>query len=172
MMNQDMDSLNEYDRLLDYLRDGNSCLAFWLDGVSQRTIDEAIARGDVVREGQFSIRASPQLLTRLQAEAAQAQMSADTLNRLEDEQVSEDASAEQVCEPGQDKKLSPRAFAIEWLRELLQEPRWVEDILRLAQENCIAFTTLKRAKKSIGAKSVKIGGHFGGEDTRWFWRLG
>jgi hypothetical protein len=65
-----------------------------------------------------------------------------------------------------------RAFAAEWLRELLREPRWVEDILRLAAKNNIAFTTLKRAKKSIGAKSVKIGGYFGGEDTRWFWRLG
>jgi hypothetical protein len=68
---------------------------------------------------------------------------------------------------------SPRVFAAQWLRDLLQrEPRWVEDLFRWAQEDGISIATLKRAKKSINAKSVKSGGYFGGEDTRWFWRLG
>lgn len=82
-----------------------------------------------------------------------------------------DACTEKGTESNPRKMLSTRAFAVEWLRELLQEPRWVEDILRLAAVNGISVTTLKRAKKSVGARSAKMGGHFGGEDTRWVWRL-
>ncbi|MBL8203929.1 MAG: hypothetical protein JNM09_06835 [Blastocatellia bacterium] len=163
-----------YQRLLDHLRDGNACwrIVLILDNIPDATLEEAIQRGDAVAEGQFNIRASSQLLARLQAEALQAQMPAETLNKPEVAQASEDASTEQDCEPVQAKKPSPRAFAAQWLRDLLQQPRWVEDIHRWAQEDGISLTTLKRAKKSIGAKSVKIGGYFGGEDTRWFWRLG
>lgn len=170
-MNQEMDWQIEYERLLNHLRDGNRLLAFWMEGVSRQTIDEAIRRGDVMREGVSYLLASPQLLARLQAEEAQVQTSDENLNKPEIEQTTGEASIENDDEPLQDRRLSPRAFAAEWLRELLQEPRWVEDILRLTEENGIAFTTLKRAKKSIGAKSVKIGGYFGGEDTRWLWRL-
>lgn len=168
-MNQVSD---DYVRLLEHLRTGDICFSFWMNDVSQQTIDLAIWRGDAVRENQFSIRASPQLIARIQAEEVQAHTHDENQTKPDSEPVSEQATNDETNEPVEHRKLSPRAFAAEWLRELLQEPRWVEDILRLAEENDIAFTTLKRAKKIIGAKSVKIGGYFGGEDTRWFWRLG
>jgi hypothetical protein len=57
-------------------------------------------------------------------------MSDENLTKPDIEFVNDETANEDSEEPLQDKKLSPRAFAAEWLRELLQEPRWVEDILR------------------------------------------
>lgn len=188
-----------YARLLAKLRTGESYWfsAQYLDGISDATVDEAIQRGDAVRETQFFIRASPQLLAQLQAEEAQAQAMAENLSTPSNTEVQrwgcpEDAQssmpAETLNKPdsnevaesdlipvvnGEPLQPSTRVFAAQWLRDLLQkEPRWVEDLFRWAQEDGISIATLKRAKKSINAKSAKIGGHFGGEDNRWFWRLG
>ena len=57
-----------------------------------------------------------------------------------------------------------------WLRVLLQELRWAEDVQRLAEKAGISPTTLRRAKKTIGVDSHKMGGPYGG-DLRWQWRL-
>jgi hypothetical protein len=60
--------------------------------------------------------------------------------------------------------------AVAWLRAALQEPRWADDVQRLADEAGISPATLRRAKKAIGVGSRKMGGPYGG-DPRWQWRL-
>ncbi|MBS1806818.1 MAG: hypothetical protein JST84_01340 [Acidobacteria bacterium] len=163
----------DYLRLLDKLRAGETYWTFqqYADHIPQTTIDEALRCGDAIAEGKYAIKASAQLLARLQAEEAQSQMPAETLNQPESDEVAARGSI--PIENSDPVQPSPRVFAAQWLRDLLQqEPRWVADIFALAKENGISIATLKRAKKSINAKSTKIGGYFGGEDTRWFWRLG
>lgn len=163
----------EYLRLVDKLRTGKLYWTFqrYSDHIAQETIDEALKRGDAVADGQYAIKASARLLARIRAEETQEQMTAEKLNQPESREVAErDNMPIEKTDPVQP---SPRVFAAQWLRELLQqEPRWVTDIFALAKENGISIATLKRAKKSINAKSLKIGGYFGGEDARWFWRLG
>lgn len=174
----------------------------YADHIPQATIDDALRRGDAVRYGPDAIKASLELLARPQVEEAQRQAPAENLNQPEieteaegwgwteeaqaqtpAEELHQSDSGEGVeaapesgsipIEKSAPVQPSPRVFAAQWLRDLLQEqPRWVEDIFRWAKEDGISIATLKRAKKSINAKSVKIGGYFGGEDTRWFWRLG
>jgi hypothetical protein len=73
--------------------------------------------------------------------------------------------------PGCCEKHSPTLHrVIAWLRAVLQEPCWAEDVQALAQEAGISFATLRRAKQTIGVVSIKKGGHFGG-DPRWQWQL-
>ena len=76
-----------------------------MNDVSKQTIEEAITRGDAVRENQFSIRASPQLIARLQAEEAQAQTQDENLIKPDSQSVSEPTANEETNEPVQNKKL-------------------------------------------------------------------
>lgn len=162
-----------YLRLVAKLRTGEpySVTGSSADMVSAATITEAIQRGDAIPDGCGFVLASAQLLARLSAEVAQQATSIEAAPLPVSTIAPMEAMAESTREPLQKKKPAPRVFAASWLRELLQSPQPVEDVLRLADANGIARSTLKRAKRAIGAKSVKHGGYFGGDDIRWYWQL-
>ncbi len=64
-----------------------------------------------------------------------------------------------------------RIDAEEFLRFVLEEgPRLATDVEREAKEAKISISTLRRAKDSLGVRSRKFGGKFGG-DAKWYWTL-
>lgn len=60
--------------------------------------------------------------------------------------------------------------AIDWLGWEMRETQPAAEMKRRAAEAGIKPTTLKIAKEYLRVRSIKRGGHFGG-DVRWWWKL-
>lgn len=123
-----------------------------------------VSQGDLLREGETYFP-SQQLLRRIGTRAEPDPLNTSKAS-LTAQRSPWEKKADHTCHPVEKKRLRTE----DWLRNLLQEPRLAEEVLRLALEAGIRPATLRRAKKAIGVTSFKSGGYFGG-DTRWRWCL-
>jgi hypothetical protein len=82
----------------------------------------------------------------------------------------------QVAEPSGSQRpaipVSKREQAIRWLRDKLSEqPRWADDIERMAREEGISPHLLRKIKRQAGVVSRRFGGSFGKGPQGWYWKL-
>lgn len=78
-------------------------------------------------------------------------------------------SAEEALSKERSEEISALSQGIIWIKEALEDaPLPANDIYRMAKENRISESTLRRAKEKLKVKSYKEGM---GKKGKWFWKL-